>query len=135
MFRNEMLSTGRLYVDEMLNECLLNVFTVLLICSSMTRCGIRPPHTTKYSLLHAIEMYPIVFMVIKSLSKKKNIANYHSNAFYNVAKKWNSELYQYFVDWNVDEYLFSDRLVHYKSLININKYHAIYFCRSAPGTG
>ena len=69
MLRNEMLSTGRLYVDEMLNECLLNVFTVLLICSSMKRCGIRSPHAIKYSMLHAIEMYLIVLMVNKSLSK------------------------------------------------------------------
>ena len=69
MFHNEMLSTGRLYVDKMLNECLLNVFTVLLICSSMKRCGIRSPHTIKYSLLHGNKMYLIVFMVSKSLSK------------------------------------------------------------------
>ena len=72
MLHNEMLSTGRLYVDEMLDECLLNVFTVLLICSSMKRSGIRSPHTIKYSLLHAIEMYLIVFMVNKSLSKSKS---------------------------------------------------------------
>ena len=69
-----MLSTGRLYVDEMLNECLLNVFTVLLICSSMKRCGIRSPHTIKYSLLHAIEMYLIVFMVNKSLSMSMSMS-------------------------------------------------------------
>ena len=72
MFHNEMLSTGRLYVDEMLNECLLNAFTVLLICSSMKRCGIRSPHTIKYCMLHAIEMYLIVFMMNKSLSKSKS---------------------------------------------------------------
>ena len=79
MLHNGMLSTGRLYVDEMLNECLLNVFTVLLICSSMKRCRIRSPHTIKYSLLHAIEMYLIVFMVNKSLSKSKSKSGKSNN--------------------------------------------------------
>ena len=59
----------------MLNECLLNVFTILLTlesCSSMKRCGIRSPHTVKYSLIHAIEMYLIVFMLNKSLSEPES---------------------------------------------------------------
>ena len=75
MSDNEMSSTGRLYADEMLNEWVLNVFTILLTlesCSSMKHCGIRSPHTVKYSMLNAIEMYLIVFMVNKSLSESES---------------------------------------------------------------
>ena len=82
MFHYEMLSTGRLYADEMLNECLLNVFTILLTlesCSSMKRCGIRSPHTVKYSSLHAIGMYLIVFMVNKSLSGSESESEWRFN--------------------------------------------------------
>ena len=43
----------------------------------MKRCGIRSPHTKKYSLLHAIEMYLIVFMVSKSLSKSKKKSKFY----------------------------------------------------------
>ena len=69
-----MLSTGRLYADEMSNECLLSEFPILLTlesCSSMKLCGIRSPHTVKYLLSHAITMYLIVFMVNKSLSESE----------------------------------------------------------------
>ena len=60
------------YTDEMLNECIMDVCTILLTlesCSSMKRCGIRSLHTVKYSTLHATEMYLIVFMLNKPLSE------------------------------------------------------------------
>ena len=82
---NVMLSTGRLYADEMLNECAMNVCTILLTlesCSTMKPSVIRSLNTVKYSTLHAIEIYLIVFMVNKLLSesesesktRKKNIS-------------------------------------------------------------
>ena len=40
----------------------------------MKHCGIRSPHTIKYSLLHATEMYLIVFMVNKSLSMSMSMS-------------------------------------------------------------
>ena len=85
MFHNEMLSTGRLYADEMLNECLLKLFTNFLACSSMKPFGLRFPHTVRYSLLRAIDMYLIVFMVNKALSESEFVWAYgvtsveHSN--------------------------------------------------------
>ena len=60
------------YTDEVLNECVLHVCTTLLnleSCCSMKRFGIRSLHTAEYPMLHAIDMYLIVFMVNKSLSR------------------------------------------------------------------
>ena len=73
MSRNEMVSTGHFYADEMLkNECALKVFTILLIFGIMWLkevLWICSPHTPKYPMLHTIEIYLIVFMGNKSFSE------------------------------------------------------------------
>ena len=51
----------------------MKMSTVLLICSSIKHCGIRSPNTINHSLLHAVEMYLIVFILNKSLSKSKYV--------------------------------------------------------------
>ena len=69
---NVLLSTGRLYDDEMLNECEMNVYTILStleICRSMKRWGIRSLNVVNYFTLHAIVMKLTVLMLNKPLSE------------------------------------------------------------------